>query len=344
MASIWESRPGRYTAQVNAGGKRQSKTFATKSEAKRWARHLEHAVDEGKRPHKDATLSALAEEYLAELVQTKPPSRSKLAAIRIITEHIGRMPVSQIDVPAIRDFARQRRSGGAGPSTILMDLSYIGTILRHGGALAGADTAQAVAQLASARAVLGASGAVSRPDERRRRPTDAELLLLRDFWARRRRGIPMWKVTQFAITTAMRLSEITRIRWDDLDLDAKTVTIRDRKHPRSKKGNDQTVPLLRGPTVIGGKVVDPLAIIDSMPREADVIFPYDARTVSTGFTRGVTACCIEDLRFHDLRHDGVSRLFEAGYTIEQVSLVSGHRDWNMLRRYTQITPESLHRD
>ncbi len=344
MASIWESRPGRYTAQVNAGGKRQSKTFSTKAEAKRWARHLEHAVDEGKRPTKDAALTALAEEYLAALMETKPPSRSKLAAIRIISEHIGRMPVSQIDVAAIRDFARQRRNGGAGPATILMDLSYIGTILRHGGALAGVDTAQALAHLASARAVLGASGGVSRPDERKRRPTDAELLALRDFWAKRRRGIPMWPVTQFAIATAMRLSEITRIRWADLDLDARTVVIRDRKHPRSKKGNDQTVPLLCGPTVIGGEVVDPLAIIDSMRREAEVIFPFDPRTVSTGFTRGVAACGIDDLRFHDLRHDGVSRLFEAGYSIEQVSLVSGHRDWNMLRRYTQLAPESLHRD
>lgn len=344
MASIWESRPGRYTAQVNVGGKRQSKTFATKVEAKRWARHLEHAVDEGMRPQKDATLSALAEEYLAELVQTKPPSRSKLAAIRIITEHMGRMPVSQIDVGAIRDFARQRRNGGAGPATILMDLSYIGTILRHGGALAGVNTAQAIAHLASARAVLGAAGAVSRPDERNRRPNDAELVILRDFWGKRRRGIPMWAVTQFAVATAMRLSEITRIQWNDLDLDARTVVIRDRKHPRSKKGNDQTVPLLRGPVTIGGELVDPLAVIEAQPREAEAIFPYDARTVSTGFTRGVTACGIENLRFHDLRHDGVSRLFEAGYSIEQVALVSGHRDWNMLRRYTQLAPESLHRD
>ena len=36
-------------------------------------------------------------------------------------------------------------------------------------------------------------------------------------------------------------------------------------------------------------------------------------------------------------------LFEAGYTIEQVALVSGHRDWNMLRQYTKLKPESLHR-
>jgi len=51
---------------------------------------------------------------------------------------------------------------------------------------------------------------------------------------------------------------------------------------------------------------------------------------------------IEDLHFHDLRHEGTSRLFEAGFSIEQVSLVTGHKDWKMLRRYTHLKPEALH--
>lgn len=344
MASIFETRPGYYTAQVNTGGKRKSKSFTTKAAAKRWARQFETALDEGKRPERDATFAQLAEEYLSHLTETKMPSRSKMAAIRIVCEHIGRMRVDDLDVAAFRDFARQRRNGGAGPATILMDVSYIGTILRHGGALAGVDTSRAVTALASARAVLSASGAVARPEERKRRPTDAELVALRDFWAKRRRGIPIWQIVQFAVATAMRLSEITRIRWADLDEDSRTVIIRDRKHPRAKRGNDQTVPLLCGPTVIDGAAVDPTAIILSQPRTDDLIFPYDAATISTSFTRGTASCGLHDLRFHDLRHDGASRLFEAGYQIEQVALVTGHRDWNQLRRYVQLKPESLHRD
>ena len=55
------------------------------------------------------------------------------------------------------------------------------------------------------------------------------------------------------------------------------------------------------------------------------------------------ACGIADLHFHDLRHEGVSRLFEKGYAIEQVSLVSGHRSWSSLKRYTNLRPDSLHR-
>ncbi|RVC42576.1 site-specific integrase, partial [Mesorhizobium sp. M4B.F.Ca.ET.088.02.2.1] len=45
---------------------------------------------------------------------------------------------------------------------------------------------------------------------------------------------------------------------------------------------------------------------------------------------------------HDLRHEGTSRLFEAGFTIEQVALVTGHKDWKMLKRYTHLKPEELH--
>ena len=60
------------------------------------------------------------------------------------------------------------------------------------------------------------------------------------------------------------------------------------------------------------------------------------------FTRTCRDLKIEDLHFHDLRHEGASRLFEAGFSIQQVALVTGHRDWKMLRRYTHLKPETLH--
>lgn len=66
--------------------------------------------------------------------------------------------------------------------------------------------------------------------------------------------------------------------------------------------------------------------------------------MSTIFPRACQALGIDDLKFHDLRHEGVLRLFEQGYTIEQVALVSGHRDWKMLARYTQIRAKDLHRN
>ena len=350
MSSIYPARNGRWTAQANIGGKRKSKAFDTKTEARRWARHLEAQIDAGAKTKTKTnalmTFGELVEEYVATISETKKISRAKINALNNICQIIGRVPVPSLDAPTIRDFVRARRNSptSPAPATIGMDLTYIHTVLTHGGALAGINTAQPLAALKSVRTILTAADAVGRSQERTRRPTDAELVLLRDFWAKRRRGIPMWPITQFAAATAMRLGEIVRIRWDDIDREARTVIIRDRKHPRAKKGNDQTIPLLKGPCVIAGEVVDPIALIDSMPREGSAIFPFSSPTVSTMFTRAVASCGIEDLRFHDLRHDGVSRLFEANYPIEQVAMVSGHKDWNMLRRYTQLKPEALHRD
>ena len=148
----------------------------------------------------------------------------------------------------------------------------------------------------------------------------------------------------FACATGMRLGEILRLSWAELNETKRTIWIRDRKHPKQKKGNDQEVPLVRGPFVLAGQVIDPLEIIKRQDRKRKLIFPCHAASVSTAFTRAVHACEIDDLHFHDLRHHGCSLFFEAGYSIEQVALVSGHRDWNMLRRYTKLRPESLHRD
>src|SRR6185369_9252937 len=56
----------------------------------------------------------------------------------------------------------------------------------------------------------------------------------------------------------------------------------------------------------------------------------------------IKALEIKDLHFHDMRHEGTSRLFEAGLTIEQAALITGHKDWKQLKRYTNLRPETLH--
>lgn len=66
------------------------------------------------------------------------------------------------------------------------------------------------------------------------------------------------------------------------------------------------------------------------------IFPFTTDAVSAAFTRATRILGIEDLHFHDLRHEGVTRLFEMGLTIPHVAAVSGHRSWSSLRRYTHI--------
>src|SRR6266853_1770782 len=74
----------------------------------------------------------------------------------------------------------------------------------------------------------------------------------------------------------------------------------------------------------------------SMPRTSDEIFPYSTDAIGAAFTRAVQFLEIDDLHFHDLRHDGVSRLFEIGLNIPRVASVSGHRSWTSLKRYTHL--------
>ena len=112
----------------------------------------------------DLTFGELVEEYVATVSEIKEVSRAKKNALSNICRIIGRVPVSEMDAPKIRDFVRERRNGPTAPSpaTIGMDLTYIHTILSHGGALTGTDTAHALSSLKAVRTVLAAADTVSR--------------------------------------------------------------------------------------------------------------------------------------------------------------------------------------
>jgi integrase len=150
----------------------------------------------------------------------------------------------------------------------------------------------------------------------------------------------MDRIIKFAIATAMRQEEICRVTWDDLDERQKMLLIRDRKDPRNKRGNHQNIPLLDVSGCDAWALIEEQAL--HLGHRKGRIFPYNSRSAGTAFRRACRDLCIQDLHFHDLRHEGTSRLFEAEYEIPEVSLVTGHKDWKMLQRYTHIRPEDLH--
>jgi integrase len=139
-------------------------------------------------------------------------------------------------------------------------------------------------------------------------------------------SIPMHRIIAFAIFSTRRQEEIIRIAWKDLDKEGRRVLVRDMKNPGQKIGNDVWCDLQE----------EALAIVEAMPRVAEQIFPYSTDAIGASFTRACKLLGIEDLRFHDLRHDGVSRLFELGLNIPRVASNSGHRSWTSLKRYTHL--------
>lgn len=104
----------------------------------------------------------------------------------------------------------------------------------------------------------------------------------------------------------MRQDEIARVEWKDFDAESRMLLIRDRKDPRRKTGNNQKIPLLD----VSG--YDACKIIEEQGRYSNFregrIFPYNGRSVGTAFRRQCKDLEIDDLHFHDLRHEGTSRL------------------------------------
>jgi integrase len=88
---------------------------------------------------------------------------------------------------------------------------------------------------------------------------------------------------------------------------------------------------------------DSWSILLAQPKSSIRIFPFNSRSVTAGFQRIRNKLNIKDLRYHDLRREGASRLFEAGYKIDEVAQVTGHKNINTLWQvYTELFPNRLH--
>ncbi|WLQ15384.1 site-specific integrase [Hahella aquimaris] len=174
---------------------------------------------------------------------------------------------------------------------------------------------------------------VAKSAQRDRRPTAEELALLSDYFIRRDQGssIPMHDIMWFAIHSARRQGEIVKLKWSDNNEEVQVGLVRDAKHPTKKVGNHRKFKYTN----------EAWEIIQRQPRNSEYIFPYYEKTISTAFTKACQLNGIEDLRFHDLRHEATSRLFEAGYSIVEVQQFTLHESWGVLKRYTNLRPENL---
>jgi integrase len=141
----------------------------------------------------------------------------------------------------------------------------------------------------------------------------------------------MLAIIDFAIASARRQAEITRLEWIDNDEIGRTGLVRDAKHPRHKEGNHRRFKY----------TPEAWAIVERQPRGSEYIFPFDAQSIGAAFTRACGILGIQDLHFHDLRHEATSRLFERGYQIHEVAQFTLHDSWNELKRYANLKPEDV---
>jgi len=329
---------GRWRAQVRRKGFRPfTQTFATKAQADAWARRIEAMIDDGRSPDGRTVLGRrylvadAIDDYrdLRDSVRPISDSSNEHYSLNRLRKLLGGLDAATMTVDDLISFARVRADDGAGPYTVNMDIGKLGTVLRL---VSGAKRLNLPDTVAQARPVLSHLGLIGGGGKRERRPDEDELSGLLP-WMENNRGQVYADFIRFAILTAMRRAEVARLVWSDVDAARKMVMVRDRKHPRQKKGNDEWIPLLGGAW----------ELVQRQPKGNNQrIFPVHPQTISKYFREACQALGIPDLQLRDMRHDGVSRLFEQGYQIQEVALVSGHKKWETLKRYTNLRPEQLH--
>jgi integrase len=334
MASF-RKRDGRWQVQVRKVGSRPvSKTFDTKAAAQKWATGVERAMDLGEW-YGDRVAGTIGDLIRRHREESKSIGRSKASVLAKLESELGMVRLKELTPGRVIAYAQRRKAEGAGPATLGADLGYLATILRTARDLWQLPVTDQPVQ--KARKALVAARSVGKAAERDRRPKPQELARILDHLRARGRHVhvPVADIAEFAIATGMRLGEICRIRWDDLDEVSRTIIIRDRKDPRNKVGRNETIPLL---TVTG---YDPLAMIQARAREGDIIWPFKEGSVSTAWARACRDLGIDDLHLHDLRAEAASRMLEGGMSIDQVALVTGHKTWAMLRRYARLRASDL---
>jgi integrase len=335
MATITK-RKNRYTAVVRrAGYPTTTKTFGLKTDAKRWAAAVESDIDSGrvlnvqKYHRNDETVGGLVERFIAEVHPMKQFGGSKLATLQLTARELNDVKVARFKSKDVIEYGRRRREV-VSKSTLNQQLQYLSQVLEY--ARIVWEVPMNGNPVKDGRYALSKTGLVGSSNKRGRRLRVGEYERLIDAAA----GHWITYYITIARDNTMRLGEIHNQRWKDVNFDEQTLTIRDRKDPNQKEGNDETIPMI-------GHTYEVLRGLWAVSTRKGRVFSMvkNAGSVSDKFAAVTQAAGIDDLHFHDLRHEAISRLFERGLQIQEVALVSGHKSWDSLKRYTQLKPGQI---
>mgnify|MGYP003674437230 FL=1 len=323
----------RYCVQIrrrtDQGSVSASKTFSTLVEAKKWRDDTLAKIQLGEmvpKTNKDETNQVLVSGLLQRKIENgRSMERSAIQTLELLIQHDRcHVSASTIVIDWFMAMADDLLDTGMLPQTAASYMSMLASSLKWA-AKRKADVPYNV--IVQAMEILWEDEILARSEERERRPSLEELdQIFNAVLANKRQKIPVITISVFAIYSCRRLSEICRLRWSDLNVSESTILVREMKHPRKKKGNNVTVNL----------PPEALKIILSMPRTSEFIFPYNPRSAGTAFRRHRKLVEIEDLRFHDLRHEGISLLFEKGERDHFVMKTSGHQSRQCLDRYVNV--------
>ena len=313
-------RGNSWNAQVRISGWRSfTKTFQTKSDAKQWIVTLEKELKSKPLPEKNIKnlkLKDLFNKYKFEILP-------KLKSHKIVTYKLnflsrlwlGEIIVVNLTKGHLEQFCKDRKLV-VKDGTIKSELMLIKRIVK----------------IATDKWNYGipfnAFYGIELPSPhkpRNRRATQEELSILIAH-ANKQRNTYISTIIQFAVETGMRRSEILKLKWIDVNLETRIASLYD-----TKNGDDRHIPLTK----------TAVQLLSNLTQLSDFVFPISANCLRLAWERCRKKSNIKGLRFHDLRHEAVSRFFEMGLSVPEVALISGHKDVRQLFRYTHLKPESL---
>jgi integrase len=321
MATITKRKSG-WNVQVRRKGYApRSKTFKTKPEAQAWARQQEVAMDtkvlpQTQAPLKHTTLGELLDRYRREVT---PKKRGKLAEDCRL-RRLGREPIADLQLASLTPLHlgayRDRRLQSVKPATVRKELYLIGSAI---------DVATKEWGLPFPSNPMRQIAVPVANDARDRRLEVGELERLRRAIAACRNRL-MGSIVELAIETGLRRGELLNLTWGNIDLTRRVAFI-----PLTKTGTPRTIPLT-------GRAVD---IIKSVPNEDERLFPISPTAVRLAWVRICQRAGLANFRFHDLRHEALSRFCELGLSVPELSVISGHKDPRMLFRYAHLRADDL---
>lgn len=324
MASIRQLKTKHWQVQIRRLGlKPISKTFINKDTAIKWANITESEIDRGIYLNRDEaeriTFSELIHRYSKEVTPLKKSSTRELSRLKMLDQFFGKCTLARLQSSMVAQFRDERLGQGLSGSTVVKDLNTLSHII---------NTAM---KEWNCHISFNPVKNIRRPKlnlsrTRRLYPYEEQILIR----ACREHSLLMEVIVLFAIETAMRLSELVNLEWKDIDLLNNIATLH-----RTKNGEVRQVPLSR-------RAKD---ILNQLPRhiESKRVFWrwHTASGFESSWQRVIKKSKLIDFRFHDLRHEATSRLFEKGLSMMEVSAITGHKTLQMLKRYTHLDARDI---
>lgn len=321
MPTIRKKGEGQYHVQIRKRGyPTQTKTFSKEADAKRWATIIESEMERGifvSRTEAEATLiKDLLQRYMNEVLPTKRSEQSDKSRIKTLLEAFGDYRLASLTSTQVATF-RDRRLQVVGPQSVIHEINLLNRVLKTatmdwGIALPGGLPTSQVRK-------------PTKPRGRDRRVEEEEITKI----LAATESTELRTIITIAVEAGMRRNELASLMWDDIDLKKQTAHL-----PKTKTDVPRTIPLSKAAVA---------ALKKLGPKSEGRVFSLQAESMSQAFERACAAhrANIAGLRFHDLRHEATSRLFEKGLNVMEVAAITGHKTLDMLKRYTHLRAEDL---